>query len=71
MSQLNLILILYILGSDWILDQSLVCMMFETSHVYIYEKKVFTLKEGAVKNDDINLRGMGLLSYPILSTLFI
>ena len=35
----------------------------------MYEKKVFSLKERAVKNDDINLQGMGLLSYPILSTL--
>ena len=34
MYQLNLILILYILGSDWIFDQRFVCMIFETSHVW-------------------------------------
>ena len=34
----------------------------------MHEKKVFSLKEGAVKNDVINSQGMGLSSNPILST---
>ena len=64
MSQLNLIL--YILGSDWYFRRKLQWLMLK---LHMYEKKVFSLKEGAVKNGDINWRGMGLLSYPILSTL--
>ena len=63
MSQLNLILILYILGSDWTKAE---CMMFETSHV---SKESLLPKRRGYLNDDINLQGMGLLSYPILSTL--